>query len=36
MLCDFLNILLFTFDDIDKDYDMDAVAPELLGIDSKW
>ena len=36
MLCDFLNILLFNFDDFDKDYDIDVVAIELLSIDSKW
>ena len=36
IICDFLKIPLYDFDDFDKDYDMDVVATELLGIDSKW
>ena len=33
---DYLNIILYDFDDFDKEYDMDVVATELLGTNSKW
>ena len=33
IICDFLKIPLYNFE---KHYDMDTVATELLGIDSKW
>ena len=36
VLCDFLNIPLFDFDDFDKKYDMDVIAIKLLDIDSMW
>ena len=36
VICDYLKILLHDFDNLEKDYDMDAVASELLSMDSKW
>ena len=36
VIYDFLKIPLYGFDDFEKDYDMDAIATELLGIESKW
>lgn len=35
-ICDFLKIHLYDFDDFDKEYDMDKVASELLGVESVW
>ena len=32
----FLKIPLYPFDDFEKDNDMDVIATELLGIDTKW
>ena len=34
-ICDYLKISLYDFDDFDKHYNMDDVATELLGIESK-
>ena len=36
IICDFLKIPLYDFDDFEKDYDMDAIATKFLGIESKW
>ena len=35
VICDFLKIPLYEFDDFEKDYHMDVVATELLSIESK-
>ena len=36
VICDYLKIPLYDFDDFEKDYHMDAIAFELLGMNSKW
>ena len=36
VICDYLKIPLYDFDDFEKDYDIDAVTSKLLGLDTKW
>ena len=36
IICDYFKIPLYDFDDFEKYYDIDVIAFELLGMDSKW